>query len=65
MVMPISSLVENTSFRHASSLVCHRGRHAVSTYQVLEELADGRAALVQWKLETGRTHQIRSAHPSR
>jgi len=38
---------------------CNRGKHAVSTYQVLEEVADGRAALVQWQLETGRTHQIR------
>lgn len=26
---------------------------------MLETLADGTAALVQWKLHTGRTHQIR------
>ena len=26
---------------------------------MLEELADGTAALVQWRLSTGRTHQIR------
>ena len=36
-----------------------RGRHAVSEYQVIETLAVGRAALVQWRLRTGRTHQIR------
>lgn len=36
-----------------------RGRTAVSNYQVIEELAGGAAALVQWRLETGRTHQIR------
>eukprot|EP00879_Flechtneria_rotunda_P010308 GHRR01010777.1.p1 GENE.GHRR01010777.1~~GHRR01010777.1.p1 ORF type:complete len:379 (+),score=113.93 GHRR01010777.1:103-1239(+) len=36
-----------------------RGRTAASNYQVLEVLAAGGAALVQWKLETGRTHQIR------
>lgn len=27
--------------------------------QVLEPLCGGAAALVQWKLDTGRTHQIR------
>jgi 23S rRNA pseudouridine1911/1915/1917 synthase len=36
-----------------------RGRNAASNYQVLETLAGGRAALVEWRLETGRTHQIR------
>ena len=36
-----------------------RGRTAKSAYKVCEELADGRAAMVEWKLETGRTHQIR------
>jgi 23S rRNA pseudouridine1911/1915/1917 synthase len=36
-----------------------RGRNAASNYKVLETLAGGRAALVEWRLETGRTHQIR------
>jgi 23S rRNA pseudouridine1911/1915/1917 synthase len=36
-----------------------RGRQAVSNYHVEEVLAAGGAALVRWKLETGRTHQIR------
>ena len=36
-----------------------RGRHAVSEYSVLEALAGGGAAWVQWRLRTGRTHQIR------
>ncbi|KAF6255708.1 pseudouridine synthase [Scenedesmus sp. NREL 46B-D3] len=36
-----------------------RGRTAVSNYQTLQVLASSGAALVQWKLETGRTHQIR------
>lgn len=35
------------------------GRYAASNYQVVEALADGGAALVEWRLETGRTHQIR------
>jgi hypothetical protein len=36
-----------------------RGRTAASNYQTLQALAGGGAALVQWKLESGRTHQIR------
>ncbi|KAL2895350.1 RNA pseudouridine synthase 2 chloroplastic [Bienertia sinuspersici] len=34
-------------------------RHAASGYKVLEVLANGGAAVVEWRLETGRTHQIR------
>ncbi|GAX81297.1 hypothetical protein CEUSTIGMA_g8728.t1 [Chlamydomonas eustigma] len=36
-----------------------RGRLAISNYFVEEVLAAGGAAMVRWKLETGRTHQIR------
>lgn len=36
-----------------------RGRTAASNYSVLQLLAGDSAALVQWRLETGRTHQIR------
>ncbi|KAJ9528427.1 hypothetical protein QJQ45_020287 [Haematococcus lacustris] len=36
-----------------------QGRLAASNYLVLQSLAGGAAALVQWRLETGRTHQIR------
>lgn len=35
------------------------GRTAASNYEVLRQLAGGGAALVQWRLESGRTHQIR------
>jgi len=38
---------------------CTRGKMAKSNYSVLEILASGKAALVSWKLDTGRTHQIR------
>ena len=31
----------------------------MSTWQLLESLAGGTAALMQWRLRTGRTHQIR------
>ena len=37
--------------------VTHRGKPARTTYRVLERF--GRAALVECRLETGRTHQIR------
>jgi len=43
----------------AFEYACTRGKTAASHYEVLEAVAGGRAALVEWKLETGRTHQIR------
>ncbi|XP_062234066.1 RNA pseudouridine synthase 2, chloroplastic-like isoform X3 [Phragmites australis] len=40
---------------------CHRyARHAASRYKVREVFAGGGSALVEWRLETGRTHQIRA-----
>ena len=42
------------AFAYASA----RGRTAASNYRLLEPLAGGAAALVQWRLETGRTHQV-------
>ncbi|CAM8939618.1 unnamed protein product [Rhodiola kirilowii] len=35
-------------------------RHAASRYKVIEVLVGGAFALVEWRLETGRTHQIRA-----
>ena len=35
-----------------------RGRAAASNYRVLRRVGGGAAALVEWRLETGRTHQI-------
>ncbi|CAI9108065.1 OLC1v1007581C2 [Oldenlandia corymbosa var. corymbosa] len=34
-------------------------RYAASKYKTIEILANGGSALVEWRLETGRTHQIR------
>ncbi|KFK42040.1 hypothetical protein AALP_AA2G204100 [Arabis alpina] len=42
------------------SLSRGRARHAASRYKVIETLAGGASALVEWRLETGRTHQIRA-----
>ncbi|XP_062163458.1 RNA pseudouridine synthase 2, chloroplastic isoform X1 [Alnus glutinosa] len=39
---------------------CRQARHAASRYKVIEILAGGGSALVEWRLETGRTHQIRA-----
>ncbi|KAI7733227.1 hypothetical protein M8C21_006191, partial [Ambrosia artemisiifolia] len=39
---------------------CGKSRHAASRYRVVEVLAGGGCALVEWRLETGRTHQIRA-----
>lgn len=39
---------------------CGHARHAASRYRTLEILAGGGSALVEWRLETGRTHQIRA-----
>ncbi|DBA85286.1 TPA: hypothetical protein ACH3X2_005979 [Trebouxia sp. C0005] len=36
-----------------------RGRNALSGYRVVQALGDGSSALVEWQLQTGRTHQIR------
>jgi 23S rRNA-/tRNA-specific pseudouridylate synthase len=42
------------------SLCRGKARHAASRYKVIETLAGGGSALVEWRLETGRTHQIRA-----
>ncbi|CAH2067519.1 unnamed protein product [Thlaspi arvense] len=42
------------------SLSRGKARHAASRYKVIETLAGGGSALVEWRLETGRTHQIRA-----
>ncbi|CAH1446340.1 unnamed protein product [Lactuca virosa] len=39
---------------------CGKSRYAASRYKVVEILAGGGSALVEWRLETGRTHQIRA-----
>jgi 23S rRNA pseudouridine1911/1915/1917 synthase len=36
----------------------NRSRHAASKYKVREWLAGGACGLVEWRLETGRTHQV-------
>jgi len=53
------SLARSTHNRHAMVIVEQgRGRHAVTRYTTLELLRD--AAVVECRLETGRTHQVRA-----
>ena len=40
-----------------------RGRHAVSTWQLLEPLAGGTASLLQWRLHQIRVHMKHTGHP--
>jgi len=53
------NLARSTHNRHAMVIVEQgRGRHAVTCYTTMELLKD--AAVVECKLETGRTHQVRA-----
>lgn len=47
----------STAGRRDASLAPQRGRHALSTVETLS--FDGKLSLVQVRIETGRTHQIR------
>lgn len=45
--------------RKKMSVIDEGGKHAVTNYEIKEILAGGIASLVECRLETGRTHQIR------
>jgi 23S rRNA pseudouridine1911/1915/1917 synthase len=62
--VPAAGRIETLHARHHAARrkftsITDRGRHAVTHVAVEERLAQGRAALVSCRLETGRTHQIR------
>jgi 23S rRNA pseudouridine1911/1915/1917 synthase len=62
--VPRSSTIETLYDRHPRSRLrftskTGTGKRAVTHVAVLENLAQGRAAFVECRLETGRTHQIR------
>lgn len=62
--VPQSGRIETLYDRHPRSRLrftskTNHGKRAVTHVQVLEVLAGSRAALVECRLETGRTHQIR------
>ncbi len=62
--LPQSGTIETLYDRHPRSRLrftskVEHGKRAVTHVRVLEALAGGRAALIECRLETGRTHQIR------
>lgn len=62
--VPRSGVIESLHARHPRARrkftsLTHEGRRAVTHVEVIERLAGGRAAQVECRLETGRTHQIR------
>jgi 23S rRNA pseudouridine1911/1915/1917 synthase len=62
--VPASGSIETLYDRHPRSRLrftsnTTRGKRALTHVRVLEVLAGGRAAFVECRLETGRTHQIR------
>ena len=62
--VPHSGTIDSMYDRHPRSRLrftskTTRGKRAVTHVRVLEELAGGRAASIECRLETGRTHQIR------
>ena len=54
-----TQLARHKTDRQRQAVVLQNGKHAVTRVRVIKELAGGAAALVECKLETGRTHQIR------
>jgi 23S rRNA pseudouridine1911/1915/1917 synthase len=62
--VPRPGAIETLYDRHPRSRLrftsrTNAGKRAVTHVSVLEKLADDRAALIECRLETGRTHQIR------
>lgn len=54
-----SHLARHKTDRQRQAVLFGNGRHAVTRVKLEQPLADGGAALVSCRLETGRTHQIR------
>ena len=54
-----TQIARHKTDRQRQAVVFQNGKHAVTRVRVIKDLAEGAAALVECKLETGRTHQIR------
>ena len=55
----ITLLARHKTDRQRQAVVLQNGKHALTRVRVLQELSGGSASVVECKLETGRTHQIR------
>lgn len=61
---PLSGVIKNNigrcpTNRQKMAVVKQGGKEAVTNYKTLQILANGAASLIECRLETGRTHQIR------
>jgi 23S rRNA pseudouridine1911/1915/1917 synthase len=54
-----TQIARHKTDRQRQAVVFQNGKHAVTRVRVIQNLGEGSAALVECKLETGRTHQIR------
>lgn len=54
-----ANIGRNPKDRKKMAVLARSGKKAITHYKVLETLAGGSATLVECRLETGRTHQIR------
>lgn len=54
-----TQLARHKTDRQRQAVIFQNGKHAVTRVKLLRELAEGAAGLVECRLETGRTHQIR------
>ncbi len=54
-----ANIARSTKNRKKMAIFKTGGREAITHYEVIESLHDGIASLVECRLETGRTHQIR------
>lgn len=53
------NIARSTQDRKKMTVVAHGGKHAHTHYRVIKPLAGGAVSLVECRLSTGRTHQIR------
>jgi 23S rRNA pseudouridine1911/1915/1917 synthase len=54
-----TNIARHKTDRKRMAVTAHEGRHAITRVRVLRSLGTNRASLVECRLETGRTHQIR------
>lgn len=54
-----TNIARHKTDRKRMAVTAHEGRHAITRVRVIENFGETRASLVECRLETGRTHQIR------
>ncbi len=54
-----TNIARHKTDRKRMAVTAHEGRHAITRVKTVESFGENRASLVECRLETGRTHQIR------